>query len=211
MKHSHGTVYNIVYNIHIVVFAVLLALLTSLVRLVYPIDAWIGFLGFIQVAFADIPRDLSFFILGIIAYENDWLRRFPSNRGYLWLGIGILLTLVPIVLASTGNMGNAFGRGGERLIYTFWEAFYCFGVSLGLIVLFRQRLNHSSKLLATLAAASYAVYLFHVPVVVMLQYALANLCLNAFNKFLLVSIFGVTATFAFSGLIRKIPIVNKVL
>ncbi len=198
-------------NISIAVFAVLLALLTSLVRLVYPIDVWIGLLGFIQVAFADVPRDLSFFIIGIIAYQHDWLRRFPSKQGFFWLSIGIALAFVPIVLNATGNLGNVFGRGGSSLVYTLWEAFYCCGISFGLIVLFRDRLEHSSKLLATLAAASYAVYLFHVPVVVMLQYALANISLQPFVKFLLVSIIGVLLTFAFSSFIRRIHIVKKVL
>jgi hypothetical protein len=72
----------------VVVFA--LALASAVARIWYPIDRWIGFLGFIQVAFADAPRDLSFFILGAIAYRRQWFLSLPAWTGYVCLTVGLI-------------------------------------------------------------------------------------------------------------------------
>ena len=157
------------------------------------------------------PGTLFFFILGIIAFHNDWLRRFPSKQAYTWFAVGIILAFVLIILNATGYFDSVFGHGGSSLAYTLWETFYCCGISIGLIVLFRNKLEHSSKFLKTSAASSYAVYLFHIPVIVTLQYSLASLEITACTKFILVSVLGVLTTFAFSNQIRKIPFVKKVL
>ena len=68
----------------ILFLALALAVASAVVRVWYPIDKWVGFLGFIQVAFADVPRDLGFFIIGAIAYRRQWFLRFPTKTGNAW-------------------------------------------------------------------------------------------------------------------------------
>ena len=54
----------------------------------------------------------------------------------------------------------------QSLVYDIWEAFLCRGLCIGLLVLFREKLNFQGPLARNLAVSTYAVYLFHVPVIV---------------------------------------------
>ena len=54
---------------------------SALVRIWSPIDRWFNLLGFFRVAFADVPRDLAFFIFGVMAFERGWFERFPPAAG----------------------------------------------------------------------------------------------------------------------------------
>ena len=49
----------------ILAFAFGLAVCTAVVRIWFPIDHWDYLLGYFRVAFADVPRDLGMFIVGI--------------------------------------------------------------------------------------------------------------------------------------------------
>jgi len=83
-------------HLTIVLFALVPALASATIRIWYPIDKWIGLLGFIQVAFADVPRDLSFFVLGAIAYRRGWLLGLSSRTGRAWLPAGATAASVPL-------------------------------------------------------------------------------------------------------------------
>jgi peptidoglycan/LPS O-acetylase OafA/YrhL len=63
----------------------------------------------------------------------------------------------------------------------------------------------------TMAANTYAVYLFHVPVVVLLNYAILNISLYPLIKFILVSLAGVPLTFLISNYIRRLPLARSIL
>ena len=78
----------------ILLFALVLAFASATIRIWYPIDKWIGFLGFIQVAFADVPRDLSFFLLGVIAYRRQWFLGMSNRMGRTWLLVGLSLAVL---------------------------------------------------------------------------------------------------------------------
>jgi len=65
----------------ILVFALLLAVANGIIRIWYPIDRWVYPLGFVRVAFSDVPCDLSFFVIGALAYRHLWLQRFPTKAG----------------------------------------------------------------------------------------------------------------------------------
>ncbi|HTP58796.1 MAG TPA: acyltransferase family protein, partial [Spirochaetia bacterium] len=62
----------------------------GVVRIWSPIDRWMNLLGFFRVAFADVPRDLAFFVIGVLAFRRGWFDSFPLRRGMLWLGAGIV-------------------------------------------------------------------------------------------------------------------------
>jgi glucan biosynthesis protein C len=73
----------------ILALALGIAVASGIVRIWYPIDRWINLLGFIQVAPADVPRDLAMFIVGALAYRRQWFQRFPTRAGYAWLAVGL--------------------------------------------------------------------------------------------------------------------------
>jgi len=196
----------------IVVFALVLAVASGTIRIWYPIDRWIGFLGFIQVAFADVPRDLSFFILGAIAYRRGWFLNVSKDMGRVWLLIGVTLAALWYAF-SLGNLWSAFHISRETwgFIYPFWEALLCCGICIGSLVLFRERLNYQGWLGKRLAENQYAAYLFHVPVVIFVQYFVAGIALLPFTKFALVTAVSIPLTFLLSAAVRAPAPVRRVL
>ncbi len=75
----------------VVVFSIVLAPILALIRIPFPIDRWDYLLGFFRVAFADLPRDLSFFVLGVMAFRRDWLKSMSARAGRNWLALGVAL------------------------------------------------------------------------------------------------------------------------
>lgn len=99
----------------------------------------------------------------------------------------------------------------NSLVVSAWDAIMCVGLCTSLIVLFRQKFNHQSKVLKTMANDSFAVYLIHPFLLVPLQVLLLNVQMHPFIKFIAVSIAGTIICYALSHLIKKIPGVSKVL
>jgi hypothetical protein len=69
-----------------------------------------GFLVLIQVAFADVPRDLSFFILGAIAYRRQWFLGLRENRPNL----AAVVSPSPDCGAPTLGLGRFFRSARAR-------------------------------------------------------------------------------------------------
>jgi len=199
-------------NLEILAFTLALTAVTFVVRIWYPIDKWIAFLKFIQVAFADVPRDLSFFVIGIIAYRRNWFLNMPKKTGKVWLLIGLAAAAC---YYGSFLLGHPYFSGGglnvRSLVYAFWEAFLCTGLCIGFLVFFRENLNSQGTLARNLAASTYAVYLFHVPVVVFLQYAIWHTEMAAITKFAIVTLAAIPLTFLISSYIRRLPHVRRVL
>jgi peptidoglycan/LPS O-acetylase OafA/YrhL len=194
----------------IAAFVVVLAIVTVIVRIWYPRDRWIAFLGFIQTMVADVPRDLSFFIIGLAAYYNDWFRKFPTKRGVIWSVIGAAAVIFAFATnLPYGNISGAHEWFSQE--NPLWEMTLCFGIIIGLIVLYREKFNSQNKFGKVLAKSTYGVYLFHVPILISLQYLFGRTSLYPFVKFVLVSITGIPLTFTFSYLLRKFPVARRVL
>ncbi|MGE5294254.1 MAG: acyltransferase family protein, partial [Solirubrobacterales bacterium] len=199
-------------HVTILVFALALAVASAVVRRWYPIDRWVGFLGFIQVAFADVPRDLSFFILGTIAYRRQWFLGLSNRMGRIWLGVGLTAAVLWYGYSVARMLGAPpINPEVMGLLYPIWEALLCCGMCIGLILLFRERLNFQGRLGRLMANNQYAAYLFHVPVVVLVQVMVVNAAISPFAKFALVTALSVPLTFLLSAAIRTPALVRKVL
>jgi peptidoglycan/LPS O-acetylase OafA/YrhL len=62
-----------------------------------------------------------------------------------------------------------------------------------------------------MAEGQYAAYLFHVPVIVLIQFAVLGLDLPPFAKFLFVTAVGVMLTFLVANWIRRPALLRKIL
>lgn len=184
-------------------FALALAAVTGVVRIWFPIDRWVYLLGFFRVAFADVPRDLAFFVVGLLAGERDWFSRYPARAGYLWLGAGLALAALyyacDLALCKTLPAGGL----GLDILRLVWEMLLCCGMCIGLTVLFRERLGFTNGTLGAMARAQYAAYIFHVLFVLLFQFLVLGLPLPPLAKFALVTLAAVPATFLFSAWVRK--------
>ena len=188
-------------------YAVALTLVSLLVRSRYPIDKWVGVLGFIMAEPAHLPQYLSLFVLGAVAVHRGWLQAIPKARGlrWLWVGIGtivagalVLYHVVPFPPAARG------------IFMVTAESFIASGLIVGLCTLFRECFNATTPFWQALGTDAYGAYLVHVPVVVALQYATGGLPVGAVPKFLLVTSFAIPLSFLVSHYFRKVPGIKRV-
>ena len=77
------------------------------------------------------------------------------------------------------------------------------GVCIGLLVLFRQRLNHQGRLAKNLAANVYTVYLIHPLVLVGFAYAFQTVALSPLLKFFISVLILLPLCFLLSNLVRR--------
>ena len=179
------------------------------VRIWSPIDRWMNLLGFFRVAFADVPRDMAFFIFGALAFRRGWFESYPARRGLAWLAVGLAAAVFWYVRAFVPAI-QLSGVAGD-LFYLVWEELIAFGFCIGLLVLFRQAAARQGTFGRMLAANQYSAYFWHPLLIVPIQMALVPVALGPFEKFAVVSLVGVPVVFLVSWLVRRSRAVRAVL
>ncbi|MFI5368095.1 MAG: acyltransferase family protein [Spirochaetia bacterium] len=187
------------------------AVATAAVRIWSPIDRWMNLLGFFRIAFADVPRDLSFFIFGAMAFTRGWFESFPTGRGLRWLAIGAAAAIAWYAWALIPHSGITLSGRAFGIVYPIWEELLCFGMCIGLLVLFRQTASYQGRFARFLAANQYSAYFWHPMLIVGIQMGFLALPLGPFVKFAAVTALGVPVVFLWSWLVRRIPAVRSVL
>lgn len=207
----------------IAVFMLALAVITYLFRMLVPlgrpVNLFVDFLSFPSIAY--LPQYISFFVLGIVAYRNDWLRTLPGMVGIVGFIVAAIVTVVLFPLAFSGQLfsleitpalDNAMGNGHwQSAVYALWDSAFSVGMFLGSIVLFRRLLNVQRWLGTFLSQQSYTVYIIHIPLVVYLAYLLRAIELNAVPKTVVASLVIVPICFIVAYLVRRIPFASRVL
>ncbi len=153
-------------NAAIAGYALALSAVSAVVRIWFPIDRWV-FIG-VPCELAHLPQYLSLFVLGALAYRYAWLPGIPERAGRLWLGIG--LALVAFRYSYTAFRWSFLRR--QPLLWTTWEALLCVGLSIGGVWFFSRYAGGVSGVSRFLSRNAYGLYVVHLPVVIMVQFAL---------------------------------------
>ena len=95
--------------------------------------------------------------------------------------------------------------------HSIWEELVCFGMCIGLLVLFRQVANSQGPFRKMLAANQYSAYFWHSLLIVAIQKGFLALPLTPLVKFVAVTAIGVPIVFLWSWLVRNIRAVRAVL
>jgi len=186
--------------IHILAISLIIAIISFIVRVWYPIDDWKGIFGFFQVEVAHWPQYIILFVAGIIAYRKNWLSTLKTRTGYASLLIGILMAAGIYIFNKIWD------------IWAVYESFFAVFLIFGLLTLFREKVNRTTPFLKTLSRCSYGAYIFHFPVVLTVQFALDRVVIGgAFGKFITVSFISIALTYTLSFLLLKIKALNKIL
>jgi len=205
------------------VFILALALVSYLVRIIVPlgksVNLFVYFLSFPTIAY--LPQYLSFFVLGAVASRHDWFRTLPRSMGVVGFVAALIAT---VTLFSIGFLSflKAIETGSQQIppfgygtwqsaVYTLWDSIFAVGMCLGLIPLFRRFFNGQGRFGRFLSQHSYAVYVFHIPIIVLLAVALRGIELAALLKFGMMAVIVVPTCFAVAYIVRKIPLVSRVL
>ena len=155
----------------IAVFILALALITYLTRIIIPIGKSV--LDFPTLGY--LPQYLSFFIVGIVAYRRDWFRTLTGRMGTVGFVIAVVATLLLFPIPILGMLGGSMrflGNGSwPSAVYALWDSAFAVGMTLAAITFFRRYFNEKSRLGSFLSQQSYAVYVIHSPIIVVLAYA----------------------------------------
>lgn len=191
---------------HIIAVGGLISVLAFLIRLIQPIG-----IAIYNMQLCYFAQYIVLFILGIMAYRWNLLTSAPYSLGMKWFRIALQLGIPfwAVMMMGGGAMESMAAYNGglywQSAAYAFWESFFCVGVCLGLLVLFREKYNTQGKLSRFLSENAFGVYVFHTPILVSLSMALQSINVYPLLKMLLVSIIALPVCFGFSCLIRRIP------
>ncbi len=200
-------------NKTIAIFALVLGIITFIVRIWLPIG-WTFELLNLQIPF--FPQYIAMFVVGVLAYRDNWFWQISKNTGRLWSRIAVvLLILFPVLLIMGSPNGDPTRLAGgfywQALTYALWEQFLAVAIIIALSVLFREKYNSQGALARAMSASAYTAYIFHAPILVLLALSLRGVILSPLLKFVLVAPLAVTLCFSLSNCIRKIPIARRVL
>jgi glucan biosynthesis protein C len=200
-------------NFAIVLFALILGLVTFTVRIWIPMAAF-NFLNF-QLGF--FPQYIALFMIGIMAYRNNWIAQVTKRTGRICMAISVgFILLLPVILITgiPANYDLAVFFGGlswQAVVYAFWEQATGIAIIIALIVLFREKWNKPGRATRVLSANAYGAYFLFSPVIVLLALALRGIALDPMLKFILLSPPSVAICFGLSYVVRKIPYADRVL
>ncbi|WP_316975722.1 acyltransferase [Shumkonia mesophila] len=193
--------------------AVVIAVAGGLVRLEFPQDRWVNFLGVMPMEPAHLPQYLALFVAGTVAGRHRWFETIPAAVGRVWLGVGLAAAVFWYALRYFDEFAGfrLLDAATVRDLFPVWEATLAVGLAVGLVVHFRERWNRPHPWLGPLAGAAYGVFILHVFVVVGLNLVFLGVPLPPFAKFLAVTGLALVLCFAAVILLRRLPGVARVL
>ena len=172
---------------------------TWLVRHPYPIDRWVT-VGFVfPMEPAHLPQYLAAFGLGVWGGRVRLFETMPRRTSLAWLTVGVVAAVTRYgvdLIPAAGSDADVMLIAWRRALWPLWETVICFGLCLGLPVLFRTFLPACPPLVGRLADVTLTAYVVHVFVLVPLQMALLGSSLSPDVLFLIVTIAGAAVTFA---------------
>ena len=193
--------------------AVLMGLCTFLVRIVQPMGTSI-----LNMQLCFFSQYILLFAVGIQARRRNWLMRISYRFGMRWLALALTggsLAWAVLLFAIVRTHSEAKVSGGltwQSAALCFWESFFCVGICVGLIVLFRDKFNRQGTTARWLSDNCFAVYFFHTPLLIAVTLAMRSIAAPKPIKFLVATTLGVVVTYVASSLVfRRIPLLKRVL
>jgi hypothetical protein len=198
----------------IAAFALGLGVATFLLRIWVPVGDAVPLLNLQP---AHVIQYIGLFIVGILAYRQNWLSSLSDAQRKLWSRIILLLIVLFVILfvsggALEGDLDPFLGGAHwQSLAYSIWEQFMCMAVVVTLLVWFRERFNEQGRLARAMSSAAYATYIFHATTIVLLAIALRGIKLDLALKYVLVAPFAVTLSFLVGYVTKRLPLARNIL
>ena len=185
-----------------------------LIRTVEPMGR--GFLYFQPAFFAQY---IVLFVLGMVAYRNNWFVSLSSRLGYrLLIGSAVFSPIAWFALFVFGGglqQGIANYLGGWRWQsagYALWESLFCIAICAGFLVLYREHFNGRGRLSKQMSDNSFGIYFIHPPVVVAVSQLFGRLPLPPLAKWLVVAPVALLATLSVVHLVlRRTPLLRRII
>jgi len=198
-------------NIAIVVTILIVTIMTFILRIFFPVDTyWHVFqLGHF------VPYGLLFY-LGIVAYKNNWFEHLSGLKPWLYVALGSIIVfplMAGTYIALFDRKIELFlgGFGWKSFLFSFWNTIACFSIILSLLYIFKKKFDTQGKLAKWASSNYYGAYIFHILIILLATIPLLGLAIPDALKTLIVAVVAIPLSFAFTALVRKIPLVNKII
>ena len=173
------------------------------IRKVSPQDNWI--MVPLKIEPAHYLQYVVMFVVGILAGRFKWFEKMSNATGAGSLFVGAALAAGIYVMGHNGWSGFVWKWYG--LYESLMGVFLCFG----LVWLFRQAFSRTSPLMQWCAVQSYGAYVFHLPLMLGIQYATDGIYMGALGKFVFIGISTTLASCLLTWVVRMIPCMKAVL
>ncbi|HET7419414.1 MAG TPA: acyltransferase [Candidatus Dormibacteraeota bacterium] len=160
------------------------------------------------------PTMATLFVLGILAGERGWLDPVPESMRRVcgWSGIVALVaaTLFFAAVAITGDDRLLGGWHLQAVVGPLIEGVLAVSVPIWLLTWFRRRWTQHGPVLRAAGRSSYAAYVFHPLVIVLIAIAFRLVPVAAEVKFVTVAGLGVLVSFTVAWLLTQIRPLRRV-
>jgi len=196
----------------ILLFILGIGLFTFFLRQWQPLTAFV-----LHLRLAFFPLYVAMFIFGLIAYRSGWFTKLTAKQANRWFMTSLVaIAAMPVIMVLNLALGYDElkfwgGFNWQSYVYAAWEPFICVGINMKLIVLFRDRFNVSNAFTKRMAASSYTAYIFHAFFIVFSTYLFTFFSLGRLPEILLMWPVAIISCFLFADVVRRAPLLNRVL
>jgi len=202
-------------NPAIFLFALGLGLISFMVRIFFPIGWTLDPVGF---QFAHFPQYIALFIVGIWAYQNQWLSSVSLQQGRFWLRIALLLIVVGfpciyLLKIVTHSELDAFlgGPTVQSFVNALWEQLLGISLIMAWLGIARQKWNDQGRVTKAFSRSAYAVYVIHPLVLLLVSLLLKDVHLPSLLKFVITGGISVGLSFVVASMLVRVPVVKDIL
>ena len=201
-------------EITIVLFAVVIGVISFLVRIIFPVGWVLKPVGF---QLGHFTQYITLFVLGLLAYQSNWLNTITIRTGKrLSVLVIIMILCFPVfyVIKAKTDMQLEWYSGGlhwQSLLYAVWEQIIGFSIIVTLLTFGRNLWNLPSTLWVKLSRYTFAVYIFHPLILISISLAVRNWEVDPSIKLLVVAPLAVAGSFLLAAVITRIPGVKRII
>jgi len=199
----------------VLAFALLIGVISFIARIWFSLGYSIPHTG-LQVPY--FTQYIAMLILGVYVYKYQWFDKITFRYGIRWFifaQVLIFIGLPALFFLGGGADGNIDPYGGGM----HWQSFalavleQIVGISLmiGVIAIFKTKLNTQNSFKKMLSAAAYTVYIIHPLVLVSIAVGLRECELSPYLKLFMLAPMVIFVCFGLAYLIRRIPYFDRVL
>jgi fucose 4-O-acetylase-like acetyltransferase len=170
-----------------------------------------------HMAVAQAPSWVTGFVIGVLAAERGWFNRIDPTllrrlRWSAWLAVVSLAVIVAVLVTAGGGEATFGGRGTwQSLVFAVLDATLMVTMSIWVLDVFRRRVTRQGPLARSLGRAAYAAFFVHQGVLIVLILGSRQLAWAPEVKFFGVAVVGVALSFALGDLLRRAPLMGRVL
>ena len=198
----------------IILSALCISAISFTVRLWFPLGSELGNTG-LQLPF--FSQYIAMLFFGLLFAKYNWFEDITFKQGIRWFTFAQVISLIGFPLTfyfGTKKSGIDPFLGGwtwQAATLAIWEQLTGFSIILGLIGIFKQKLNTQGKWAKRLSGATYAVFIIHPPVIVTLSSFLKDWEVYPILKFILLAPVALFLCYTLGILLKKTPVINKII